>query len=92
MPSWIQSASDFASFLVMRDEGDLPEFLDKFRFMTPQIAGDAHAISRVAFELCEDKKKEGEGRLSILTNDAEYCSVGNRLLALKWSMLHSTFS
>lgn len=59
LPSWIQSASDFASFLVMRDEGDLPEFLDKFRFMTPQIAGDAHAISRVAFELCEDKKKEG---------------------------------
>ena len=43
----------------MRDDGDLPEFLDKFRFMTPQVAGDPDALFRVAYELCQDKKNEG---------------------------------
>ena len=43
----------------MRDDGDLPEFLDKFRYMTPQVAGDPDAISRVAFELCQDQKNQG---------------------------------
>ena len=43
----------------MLDSGNLPEFLDKFRFMTPQISGDPEAIARVAYELCEDKKDEG---------------------------------
>ena len=58
-PDSVNSASDLASFLVMRDSGDLPEFLDKFRFMTPQISGDPEALARVAFELCEDKNNEG---------------------------------
>ena len=55
----MQSSSDLASFLVMRDDGDLPEFLDKFRYMTPQVAGDPEALERVAYELCEDKKSQG---------------------------------
>jgi len=58
-PSSVKSASDLASFLEMLDSGNLPEFLDKFRFMTPQISGDPEAIARVAYELCEDKKDEG---------------------------------
>ena len=58
-PDSVKSATDLASFLVMRDSGNLPEFLDKFQYMTPQISGDPEALARVAFELCEDKKNEG---------------------------------
>jgi len=55
----IKNAEDLGNFLQMRDNGNLPEFLDKFQYMLPQISGDAEAIERVARELCETKANEG---------------------------------
>jgi len=59
LPDWVRTEQDFASLLVMRDDGNLPEFLKKFNLMLPQVAGDKGAIKRVAYELCQDKSKEG---------------------------------
>merc|ERR1719234_1404459 len=59
IPDYVKNADDFANFLEMRDNGNLPEFLKKFDFMLPQISGDVEALRRVARDLCETKAREG---------------------------------
>ena len=38
LPEYVQDAQDFADFLKMRDNGNLPEFLDKFDYMLPLVS------------------------------------------------------
>ncbi|RWS25418.1 Adenosine deaminase-like protein [Leptotrombidium deliense] len=53
------SYEEIEEIIRVKRQASLTHFLDSFALFTPTIAGDADAIERCAYELCEDQARQG---------------------------------
>ncbi|XP_077994455.1 adenosine deaminase-like [Glandiceps talaboti] len=61
--------------------GNLPKFLEVFGRFLPWLVGDQEAVERIAYELCEDKAKDGVAYI-----ETRYCPhlfANDNIVALK---------